>query len=43
MGQAFTKHELLLKGSQGILQDKRNKVKKICSEPRAAPGGRKRV
>jgi hypothetical protein len=29
MGQALGNHELFLKGSQGILQDKRNRVKKI--------------
>jgi hypothetical protein len=31
MGQALSKHELFLKGSQGIIQDKRNRVKKISS------------
>ena len=43
MGQTLSKHKLFLRGLKESLETRGTWVKKICSQPRAAPGGRNRV
>jgi hypothetical protein len=43
MGQALCKHELFLRDLKESLKTGGIWVKKICSQPRAAPGGRNRI